>query len=210
MMENEELKNEALPKAGEEGKPEATTPKEELLIPIKFNKEIRNLTLSEASELAQKGMKYDAVRKDYETLRAMAAKKGRSVTAFLDELIKTERTEELRRLTEKCGGDGELAKHFLELEGNKEPTGRALEELKTFFPDINSTEQLPAAVREGAALSGRELLDEYLRYLFKEQMTVSKAKKQQRSAELSSSGSQANKGNLQSLETAEFLRGLWN
>ena len=39
--------------------------KNEILIPVKFNKEIKNLTADEAAQLAQKGMKFDAISDDY-------------------------------------------------------------------------------------------------------------------------------------------------
>lgn len=209
-MENEELKIKAQPEAEETDTAQATIPDESILIPIKFNKQIRNLTMGEASELAQKGMKYDAVRENYDTLRAMATEKGKSVAAFLEELRLENQNSLLAKMTEKCGGDGEMAKHILELEGKFKSADNGFDEVKAFFPDITSAEQLPSAVTEGAALSGRSLLDEYLRYLHKERVAAQEAKKQQRLAEIKSIGSQANKGSLQSFETAEFLRGLWN
>lgn len=210
MMENEELKKEALPDAEETDTLKDTKPDEEILIPIKFNKEIRNLTMGEASELAQKGLKYDAVRENYEALRALATEKGKSVAAFLEDLRLENQNSLLLKMTEKCGGDEEMAKHILELEGKFKPDDNGFGELKTFFPDIISAEQLPAAVIEAATLSGRGLLDEYLRYLHKEKVAANEAKKQQRLAEIKSIGSQVSKGNPQSFETAEFLRGLWN
>ena len=213
MCENEELEMNVLPTA-EDGKPENledTTPKDERVIPVKFNKEVRNLSLEEASVLAQKGLKFDAIQKDYETLRQLANQKSMNVSAFIKSLQDDEEKQRLSILTEKCGGDGELAAHILELEkGNKNNTDSDFEEFKEFFPDIKSADMLPPQVLENAALSGRNLLDEYLRYSLKEKLKVREAEKNYKSALKSSSGSQISHSGLVSPETAEFLKGLWN
>ena len=67
MCENNELEMNATPTAESENCEEIldTTPKEDTVIPIKFNKEVRNLTVEEASVLAQKGLKFDTIQKDY-------------------------------------------------------------------------------------------------------------------------------------------------
>ena len=73
MTENNKLNENALPEAKVEKSAESTATipnaEREIFVPVKFNKEIKNLTIEEASELAQKGLKFDAVSEDYKTLR---------------------------------------------------------------------------------------------------------------------------------------------
>ena len=53
-----------------------TTPQTvpEITVPVKFNKEIKNLTVSEAGNLAQKGMKFDMISSDYERIKVLQRK----------------------------------------------------------------------------------------------------------------------------------------
>ena len=188
-----------------------TTPKEQIFIPVKFNKEVRNLTIDEAADLAQKGLKFNAISKDYEVLRSMANENNKSVSKYLEGL-KTERdNQRLVNLTEKCGGDRELAEHILELEkGIKDNLASDIEEVREFFPEIKSAEQLPKEVLENSELHGRSLLDEYLRYSLKEKRLREEAIKNQKFAEGASSGSQTDRAGGESPEALEFLKGLWN
>ena len=212
MCENSELKVNTTPRVENENRDENldTTPKEETVIPIKFNKEVRNLNIDEASLLAQKGLKFDAIQKEYELLRKLANEKSMSVSGFLKALQDEEENRRLTTLTEKCGGDSELAAHILELEKGNKPECSDFEELREFFPDIKSADMLPSQVLENAALSGRNLLDEYLRYSLKEKLKIKEAEKNYKMALKSSSGSQINRAGRISPETAEFLKGLWN
>lgn len=210
MCENEELKNNTKPEVEENEVPETTIP-QETVIPVKFNKEVRNLTIEEASDLAQKGLKFDAISKDYETLRNMAAEGKKSVSMFLEEIKAGIEKDKLASLTAKCGGDTELARHIMTLEkGNSATADSGFEEVKEFFPEIESADMLPRQVIKNAELSGRSLLDEYLRYCLKEKRLGEEAVKNQKAAERASGGSMINRAAAQSPETAEFLRGLWN
>ena len=200
-----ELENNAISLAENENREvvSATIPEEQTVIPIKFNKEVRNLTVDEASLLAQKGLKFDAIQKEYELLKQLANGKSMSVSGFLKSLQEEEQNRRLNTLTEKCGGDTELAAHILELEkGNGSPNFD--------LDEIKAADMLPPQVLENAALSGRNLLDEYLRYTLKEKLKVQEAEKNYKSALKSSSGSQVNHAGKISPETAEFLKGLWN
>ena len=211
MCENELEKN-AIPLAENENREDVsdTTPEMQTVIPIKFNKEVRNLTVDEASLLAQKGLKFDAIQKEYELLRQLANGKSMSVSGFLKSLQEEDENRRLNTLTEKCGGDTELATHILELEKGNRSESFDFDEIKEFFPSIKSADMLPPQVLENAALSGRNLLDEYLRYTLKEKLKVQEAEKNYKSALKSSSGSQVNHAGKISPETAEFLKGLWN
>ena len=48
-----------------------TTPEQDtkIFIPVKYNKQVMNLDIESASELAQKGMKFDSISKDYEKIK---------------------------------------------------------------------------------------------------------------------------------------------
>ena len=84
-MKNTEIENTVIPDGEAESKVAAekeTIPNEaeKIFVPVKFNKEIRNLELGEAAALAQKGLKFDAIAKDYESLKRIAAQNGNSIS----------------------------------------------------------------------------------------------------------------------------------
>ena len=188
----------------------ATIPQEEILIPVKFNKQIKNITAAKAAELAQKGMKYEIIEKDYEALKALALESGKSVAEFLEGL-KSERLENRKsELTQRCGGDRALAEQFLQLEqAVKKETEIDLTEVKMYFPDITEQEDLPDEVLENSRLKGTRLLDEYLRYLLAEKMRQKAAEAEIKNADRRSMGSLQNKNGVTSPEAMEFLKGLW-
>ena len=80
-MENEENFETATTRAEEPETNEDTTPLEtpEITVPIKFNKEIKEIPLSEASALAQKGMKFDLISEEYKTLKKLSQKNNKTV-----------------------------------------------------------------------------------------------------------------------------------
>ena len=176
---------------------------------MKFNKEIRNLSLAEAGELAQMGLKYRSIEKEYNQLRQMAMEDKKSVPDFISDINKNRFLEKKRELTEKCGGDSEFAEHIIELEKTHENEDFGLEEIKEYFPEIKNTDDLPEAVTDNAKLKGTRLLDEYLRFLLNEKKDRESAIKMQETAEKSSTGSQANRSHGANPEAEEFLRGLW-
>lgn len=214
-MEEKLLENSELPEAEqiEEIKDEETIPDEsfkDIVIPVKFNKEIKNLTALEAASYAQKGMKFDMISKDFELLRELSQRKGKNVTQFLEELKMQEYSKRKDELLQKCGGDEEMAEHIIRLEEGKENFGlNGFEELKANFPKITSIEQLPEQVLENARLKGSLLLDEYLRYRLEEKKRSKEALKLQESNNNISLGSQLNRKAETSPETLEFLKGLW-
>lgn len=215
MTENNEIIEAAKPNAEEIAQAENcedTIPsqQEEITIPIKFNKEMKNLTVAEAGALAQKGMKYDLICDDYEILKGLSRECGKSVTEFLEQLKTDQHNKRVEELTEKCGGDQAFAQHIIELENNtvvNEVNG--FSELKKHFPEIKSPEELPQEILESAKLKGSLLLDEYLRYLLAEKKSSEDAAKAGKAAENASVGSQLNRKGAESDEALEFLRGLW-
>lgn len=212
MIEDVDLKDNTLPQ--EETNTETledTTPKEEeIFVPIKYNKQVLNLSLCEAGELAQKGKKFEEISNDYEELKLLARQENKSVTEFIAALKQSRDNKMIQELTEKCGGNKEMALHILELSKNNEiPERLGFKELKENFPQYENLESLPIEVVENAKLKGTLLLDEYLRYLLKEKTLAKQAIKAQKDAENNSLGPQVNKKSNLNPETVEFLKGLW-
>lgn len=213
-MENPEIQISDTPKTEtektEDGK-ETTIPhtdQKHIVIPVKFNKETRNLTLEEASTLAQKGLKYESIEKDFLTLKELAAKQDKSVPEFLEFMNSRLNEEKAAALAEKCGGNREMAEHILNLEKDK-TRDSGFAELKENFPEFSNEDELPDCVRENASLKGTLLLDEYLRYLLNCKKSAQNAEEKQKTAQKSSTGSLSNRSGATSPETEEFLKGLW-
>ena len=187
-----------------------TTPKsdEQVKIPIKFNKETKNLTLEEATTLAQKGLKFESIEKEYNLLKQLASRENKSIPNYIAELERRYNEEKKQSLTEKCGGNQEIAEHILALEKEKKATD-GFDELSTAFPEIKSKENLPQEVLNNAELKGTLLLDEYLRYLLSQKRNAQTVARKQREGEKSSTGSLINRRDSQTSETEEFLKGLW-
>lgn len=183
--------------------------KNEIFIPVKFNKEIRNLTADEAAQLAQKGMKFDAISDDYNRIKALAAKNGGSVSKFLNTVEEMQNNKRKQELLQGCAGNEELAEHIMRLEGIKTGMENGFEELKKEFPEIKSIEEIPETVRENSDERGTNLLDEYLRYLHKCTREAENAERKQKEAKRASVGSQRACGAPENPEATEFLKGLW-
>ncbi len=181
----------------------------EVVIPVKFNKEIKNLTAEEAAVFAQKGMKFDLIAKDFETLREISRKNGKSVAQFIEQLKSEQYSKRKEELLEKCSGDEELAEHIISLESGENSDLKGFDELKTYFPKIKDINQLPEKVIENAKLKGTFLLDEYLRYRLEEKRRSGEAISLQEENSNISLGSQLNKKADTNPETLEFLKGLW-
>lgn len=212
-MDNVGFETEALPEASEKentATTKETTPcsAEEIFVPVKYNKEIKNLELSKAAELAQKGLKFEAIAADYENLKRIAAENGKSVSEFLCALQKDNRNARKKELLEECGGNEKMADYVLSLENNPEEN-IGFDELKAEFPDIKEISDLPESVVENTKMKGTLLLDEYLRYRHNEKRNAKKAAAQSESNDALSIGSQTDRKGGTSPETAEFLKGLW-
>lgn len=189
---------------------EATTPKDisETKIPVKFNKEIKYLTVEEASNLAQKGMKFDLVLDTLEQLKKLALGAEKTVPQFLQNLENEKNQKRKEELLEKCSGDNDLVEKIISFEGNK-PQNNGFDELKKYFPNINCEENLPEEVIESSKLKGTLLLDEYLRYLLAQKKRQEKSKEHEEKLQKASIGSLKNCKSPISPETEEFIKGLW-
>ncbi|MBO4693864.1 MAG: hypothetical protein J5659_05700 [Clostridia bacterium] len=201
----------AKPEAGVEADTVAAgenqTPKEEneILIPVKFNKEIKELNAKQAATLAQKGMKFEMIEDDYNKLRQMALKGGMSVPQYINELQKKQAEERRTALIAECGGNEALADRVLELEDTK-PENDDLDELREYFPTVKSLDDLPRAVVESARLKGENLLNAYLKFRFIKQRQKAQESLFERNA------SQASVGSLKNPESAAddtFIKALW-
>ena len=179
----------------------------EITIPVKYNKEIKELSLEDATTLAQKGLKFTAIEKDFTALKELAQKENKSVPAFISELCDRYNEDKKKALIEECGGNEEIAQRIIDLQGNQISDG--LKELPEAFPEIKTLEQLPEEVVEKSRLKGTLPLDEYLRYLLSQEKIKKSAAAKQRQSEKTTTGSLASLKGAENTEAEEFLRGLW-
>lgn len=195
----------------EENQSKETTPEKEITVPVKYNKEIKNLSLEEASVLAQKGMKFDSISADFERIKNLAQLEGKSVTEFLNFLEEKRISDRKNELMEKCQGDEALCDHILGLEkGIKAQQSLDLKEVTDLFPNIKKIEDLPDEVIENASMKGSALLDEYLRYRILKQRQKEKLSKDEEMKKASFVGSQREADCLDFDPVRnEFIKGLW-
>lgn len=190
--------------------PEAgdTTPQpgqtDSAFVEVKFNKEIKKLTLDEAATLAQKGMKFDLIAKEHERLKALSKREGLSVADYLSRVEKEERSARLSELSEKCGGDTELAEKLLSLEN---PPADGFAELFAEFPELNA-DTVPDEVKTAAELKGTGLLFEYLLYDHRLRVAAAEEMSRREEAAQTSLGSLSS-GSSRNIADAEFLKGVW-
>lgn len=182
----------------------------EIKVPVKFNKETREIPLSEATILAQKGMKYDLLSEDIKRLRSLANKNGKNISDYLSEIEESQNTAHKNALLESCGGNAEMVEHILSLENKAScQENLGLEELLRECPEIKSSEDIPEAVLSAAKEKGGNIFDEYLRYCHKQTREAQNALLKQAEAATSSLGSQSRCADGISPVNAEFIKGLW-
>ena len=181
---------------------------DEPFVPVKYNKEVINLSLEKAGELAQKGMKFEALSDELSLLKELATKSGKTVMQFLSSLKLQSDDAMVNSLKEKCGDDAALLNEVTKL-FSKNEADDGFAELQKHFPEIKSREALPQSVLENASLCARPLLDEFLRYRLLQEKAVKENLLSQQTARLSSTGSLINKSGGENPEAAEFLKGLW-
>lgn len=186
-----------------------TTPENEKLIPVKFNKEIRNLTLDEATLLSQKGLKYDAIEKQWERLKAFAKEDNSSTAEFLDALEKMRTEKRIEELTQQCGGNSEMAKRIITLEKKEDALLPGEKEFSEYFPEKNIAE-LPEEILRRVKQNNSNLLDEYLRFEARARIEAQREEKKRRENAESTVGSQKDSGIYRTPENEEFIKGLWN
>ena len=183
--------------------------KNEITIPVKFNKEERLLTVEEAAALSQKGLKYDAILPQWELLKGFAKEENMSTADFHSSLEKERTSIKEEELTRQCGGNGDMARRILRLEGKAPDTLRGEKDFKEYFPN-KSIEALPGEVLDRARENNSNLLDEYLRYEARRKSLQKEEENKRRENMLSSVGSQKDSGISRSEDFREFIRGIWN
>lgn len=168
-----------------------------------------NYTDGELAEIYKKAQEYDVIIDDYNTLLLLSRESGLSIPELISLVKKAQLNERLSELKDQCNGNEELAQHIIDLETNSSAQPDDFAELKNYFPKFSEKNQLPESVTESARLRGTLLLDEYLRYLLKENLKTKAAIKEQELRDRASTGSLTNRKNEINPEAAEFLRGLW-
>ena len=191
-----------IPSAGE-----AQTISEEsanMTIPVKFNKEIKNLTAAEAATLAQKGLKFQMIEEDFSKLRDLAGRQKMSVPEYISALQKNQAKLRKDEILKEYKESDALAERIVELEKGEEEDG--LEELREFFPTVKSLEDLPRAVVESARLKGENLLNTYLKYRIVKRRQADDERNLERAAKEASIGSLKSGGDS---ATDDFIKALW-
>ena len=212
MEEKVNLTENGQPEPLEEGLPtpeEDTTQiwgnKDSAFIEVKFNKEIKKLSLDEAATLAQKGMKYDLVADDFERLKGLAKGEGITVSEYIRRLDGESSRKRLDELTDKCSGDKELAQKILKAEKSEFPD--EMEILQKEFPEM-SYDSLPNQVKTAAEIKGTGLLFEYLLYEHRQRVAAAEELSRQEMTADASLGSLSS-GISRNTADAEFLKGVW-
>ncbi len=201
-MEETEIKNEALETAD-------TTPPANGVLSVKYNKEIREIPLDEAVLLVQKGLKLEAVSPCLEKIKRLANADGLNMSDYISSLEKQVALKKARRLMEKCENEGELVEAIADMREYEAAYPYGFDELKD-MTGITDISQLPEEISENAALMGRNIFDEYLRYNFKKEKEKSRLLEAAAQAAEKSIGSQAAKsGPEYDPVTARFLKGVW-
>lgn len=172
----------------------------------------KQISYKEAAELAEKGIKYDAVSPLLSVLKALAKRQKKSLEELVSETECELNEKHKTEVYEKCSGNAELAESFLALEATATcEKENSLSEISGFFPDIKQASDLPFEVTAAAEEKGTQLLDEYLRYLLKRRLSTEKHIKNQTKAQSSSIGSQRDADtSLYDPIKTEFIKGLWN
>ena len=193
---------------GDEGQPASP-----FTVPVKYNKEYRELTPEEAGVYAQMGMKYQSLEPQLNKLRQLAAGSGRSFGQLVENLYTAGEEMARRECLEQAGGNAELAAQLLDyrnLKGGRafedakaaeqkereaertETNGRLADEfleLSRECPEVKSIRDLPDAVLEAATRKNASLTAEYLLYKHREEQNLQRAERDVAAASKAAAGS---------------------
>ena len=203
-------------------------------VPVKYNKQYRELTPEEAGVYAQKGMKYDAMEPELAKLRQMAAASGRSLGQMIGSIYKAGEELARRDCMRLAGGNQRLADLLLdaysqksgkaygdmlaaeqkamqaEKAQDKERLAGEFLELSRECPEIGSPGDLPDAVLEAAVRKGTSLTAEYLLYRHREERRVQRAEQDRLAAAQAAAGSmQEFAGAADGPALSAMLDGVW-
>lgn len=213
---------------------QAGPPAPAFTVPVKYNKQYRELTPEEAGVLAQKGMKYDALEPQLQKLRQMAAISGRSLSQMVDSIYQAGEALARQELLRRTGGDAALADQLMEarkLKGDKafadalaaeqrdaqadraDTTRRLADdflELQREFPDIARLDDIPDPVLEAAARKGTSLTAEYLLFRHREEQRIARARADGKTAGDAAVGSMQDFGSSDGTPAlSAMLKAIW-
>lgn len=153
---------------------------------VRFNHQTRTLTREQAVQLAQKGLKYEAVAPLIQSMQQVATLRGISPAQLAQEWQAHADAAAFADAVSRCGGNEQTARLLLQNERALAQRRRSdavtdrlaagFLELQRAVPQVRSLDDVPQQVLEQAAESGLPLLDAYLRHRNREQQHVTAAK----------------------------------
>lgn len=177
---------------------EAATPssEQERGIEVKFNKQLRHLSESEARDFAEKGMKYDSLIPVLNRLKELSPDSSMSIAQLVDHLFKErEERASMEQNEQNEGRQNRLTAQFIEL--------------KSKFPEINIRE-IPKSVIEQSLKGEIPLYYAYLGYLHGERLKAERSSVAQEKASAAATGGlKDSPDRLSSQEIAAMLKGIW-
>ena len=165
-------------------------------IEVKFNKQLRRLSESEARDFAEKGMKYDSLIPVLNRLKELSPDSSMSIAQLVDHLFKEREERASNEQTEQNEGrQNRLTAQFIEL--------------KSKFPEVNIRE-IPKSVIEQSLKGEISLYYAYLGYLHGEKVKVERSSVAQEKASAAATGGlKDSPDRLSSPEIAAMLKGIW-
>ena len=165
-------------------------------IEVKFNKQLRHLSESEARDFAEKGMKYDSLIPVLNRLKELSPDSSMSIAQLVDHLFKErEERASMEQNEQNEGRQNRLTAQFIEL--------------KSKFPEINIRE-IPKSVIEQSLKGEIPLYYAYLGYLHGEKVKAERSSVAQEKASAAATGGlKDSPDRLSSPEIAAMLKGIW-
>ena len=165
-------------------------------IEVKFNKQLRRLSESEARDFAEKGMKYDSLIPVLNRLKELSPDSSMSIAQLVDHLFKEREERASNEQTEQNEGrQNRLTAQFIEL--------------KSKFPEVNIRE-IPKSVIEQSLKGEIPLYYAYLGYLHGERLKAERSSvAQEKAFKAATGGLKDSPDRLSSPEIAAMLKGIW-
>lgn len=167
-------------------------------IEVKFNKQLRRLSLSEARDFAEKGMKYDSLIPVLNRLKELSPDGSMSLSQLADHLFeeKEKRASDAQEAEELFGRQNRLTAQFIEL--------------KTKFPEIGGIRDVPKSVIEQSLNGEIPLYYAYLGYRHEQEQKARLAEQSSEKAKAATAGNLKDAPDtLSSPEIAAMLKGIW-
>lgn len=177
---------------------DATPNEKEEGIEVKFNKQLRRLSLSEARDFAEKGMKYDSLIPVLNRLKELSPDGSMSLSQLADHLFeeKEKRASDAQEAEELFGRQNRLTAQFIEL--------------KTKFPEIGGIRDVPKSVIEQSLNGDIPLYYAYLGYRHEQEQKARLAEQSSEKAKAATAGNLKDAPDtLSSPEIAAMLKGIW-